>query len=751
VNRAILVAVLACVARASADEPPARLRGEVIERGTRDRLTAFVTCADAAGAPLASVDTDEQGRFEVRLPAALAGRIAVVVTSPGHKPLRVAEQLVAKVALTVNYALERSTYARYEATVRGTPAREEVARTSLDADEIHHIPGTRGDALQAVLNLPSVARAPFDLGLLVIRGSQPGESGAFLSGMQIPEAFHFGGLTSTFNSYLLERFDLIPSNFSPRYGRLVGGVVDIVPREGKRDRIHGDLKIDLYDAHAILEGPLKKGWFALSFRRSYIDAVIGYFLPVDSLTVAPRYYDYSAMFGYPIGPGKLQLTVFGSDDQFEFVQATPPSSDPSLSGQFGTRQWFHSLITSYTAKAYGVEHEYKLQVSPQHYDGQLGGAAQFHLDLVEIDARAEWRWRASPGVRWIGGVDFQSNYSWVFVDAPRIVTEEKVQGPLATQDKVRLSSQGYDVYPAVYGQVEWSPVDALRISPGVRVDWFARHNGTYVQPRVSARLRVARDVFVKAAAGLYCQPPQPPYDDPVLGNPRIHPEQAWHITVGVEGRPLPRWKALFVDFNVFYKDLRNLAVGSDQLTMRGGHIQPEVYSDEGIGRVYGADLLIKHDHPKSVFGWVSYTLLKSERQDHPGLPWRPFQFDQTHILILVAGYHAPLDFDFGVRFRYVTGNPDTPILGGVYDADRNAWIPLPGAPYSTRLPDFVQLDVRIDKRFIFKKWIFAAYVDISNVTNRGNIETYSYSYDFQRPAGVHGLPIIPSLGLRASF
>ena len=71
-------------------------------------------------------------------------------------------------------------------------------------------------------------------------------------------------------------------------------------------------------------------------------------------------------------------------------------------------------------------------------------------------------------------------------------------------------------------------------------------------------------------------------------------------------------------------------------------VVPEVYSDEGIGRVYGGDLLAQaRQRASRVYGWIAYTLLKSERQDHPGQPWRPFQYDQTHILTLVAGYHLP--------------------------------------------------------------------------------------------------------------
>ena len=188
---------------------PVRVRGKVIERGTRTPVDAAAVIAiDETGATLGQTETRADGSFA--LPLAGGGVVTIVVAAPEHQTLRIKETIGEREALTVRYSLSRSSYALYESTVRAAPAREEVARVSLAGDEVRRIPGTRGDALAAVLNLPSVARSPFDLGQLVIRGSAPGESGAFLMGMAIPKAFHFGGLTSTFNSYLLERFDLDP-------------------------------------------------------------------------------------------------------------------------------------------------------------------------------------------------------------------------------------------------------------------------------------------------------------------------------------------------------------------------------------------------------------------------------------------------------------------------------------------------------------------------------------------------------------
>ncbi|HEY1587943.1 MAG TPA: TonB family protein, partial [Polyangia bacterium] len=357
------------------EEAPIRLRGKVIERGTRTPVEAAAVIAlDERGEAIAESETAVDGTFALKM--ARAGAITVVVAAADHKTLRVKETIGKKEALSVRYIVSRTSYAMFESTVRAAPVREEIARVSLDGDEVRRIPGTRGDALAAVLNLPSVARSPFDLGQLVIRGSAPGESGAFLMGMQIPNAFHFGGLTSTFNSYLLDRFDLIPSNFSVRYGRLTGGIVDIVPREGRSDRIHVDAKADIYDAHFIIEGPVGQGSFALSARRSYIDAFLGLFFSSGSYTVAPRYYDYQAMLDYPVAGGHLKLLVFGADDDLAFVSSVPPDSDPSLVGAFGTRQWFHTLFASYKKSVGKWETETTLAVGPQHFDAAIGDAAR---------------------------------------------------------------------------------------------------------------------------------------------------------------------------------------------------------------------------------------------------------------------------------------------------------------------------------------------------------------------------------------
>ncbi len=729
-----------------------RLRGDVIEAGTRAPLHgAQLTVVDGAGKELGRAEVDERAQFELKLADDKATELTVIVSALDHKTARVKEKLKPGEVLKVRYALRRNTYARYESTVRGAPVREEIARVTLDGEELRRIPGTRGDALAATFNLPSVARAPLDFGQLILRGSGPGQSAPFLLGMEIPQAFHFAGLTSTFNSYLLERFELIPSNFSARYGRLTGGVIEIVPRAGKTDRIHGDIKVDLIDAHLMLEGPLGKGSFALAARRSYVDAILSA-AKLGPFTLAPRYYDYQAMLDYPVLGGKLKVMFYGSDDDVALILDDAPDQDPALRGRFSNRNWFHGLFVNYKKTIGNVDIDTTFLVAPQLFSGAVGQAANFRSLAVQTDWRFEARWRVSSRFLLVAGLDLQSGWYWVELKAPRPVTEEGTQPPFAASEKLTLKSHGYEISPALYLIANLKLTDRFTFEPGVRFDWFSGNRDyTYPQPRLQARYEVYKNLWMKGALGFYVGTPEAPTDNSVLGNPRVRAQQALHATLGIEGHPIPRYRPFRFELNVFYKHLWKIGVGSDRNVIRDGKIVPEVYIDEGEGRVYGADLLLKHDGPRWLYGWISYTIMRSERRDHPGEGWRRFQYDQTHILTLVLGYHLPWEVDVGLRLRYATGNPSTPIVGSVYLSDYDVYLPIPGAAFSERLPDFFSLDLRIDKRFVFKSWILSVYIDVANVMNRRNVEAYNYSYDYTRRAAIGGLPILPSLGLRASF
>ena len=105
---------------------------------------------------------------------------------------------------------------------------------------------------------------------------------------------------------------------------------------------------------------------------------------------------------------------------------------------------------------------------------------------------------------------------------------------------------------------------------------------------------------------------------------------------------------------------------------------------------------------------------------------------------MVGSYLLPRNWQLGARFRLVSGNPDTPVAGAVYNASTDRYDPTYGAVNSARDGAFHQLDLRVDKRWVYQRWMLNVYLDIQNVYNRANPEGVQYNFNFraiQAPAG----------------
>jgi hypothetical protein len=153
---------------------------------------------------------------------------------------------------------------------------------------------------------------------------------------------------------------------------------------------------------------------------------------------------------------------------------------------------------------------------------------------------------------------------------------------------------------------------------------------------------------------------------------------------------------------------------------------------------------------------MAYTLSRSVRQDSPGEEEYLFQYDQTHNLIILGSYRFGRGWEFGARFRLVSGPLETPVaarpsLPAIYSADAGTYVPLQGKPFTDRLPVFHQLDLRVDKRWQFRAWALSAYLDVQNVYNHAAAEGYVYSFDYSKRGYQTGVPIIPSIGLRGEL
>lgn len=168
--------------------------------------------------------------------------------------------------------------------------------------------------------------------------------------------------------------------------------------------------------------------------------------------------------------------------------------------------------------------------------------------------------------------------------------------------------------------------------------------------------------------------------------------------------------------------------------------------------MYGAEFMLRYRADERFFGWLAYTLSRSERTWADGQPSQVFALDQTHIFTLLGSYVLGAGWEIGARFRYVSGNPYTPCEGGIFSSTSASYLCVNGPNNSGRLPPFHQLDIRVDKTWSFDSFKLGAYLDLINAYNRSNPDFMDYNYDKTESRPVSGsLPIVPSLGIRGEF
>ena len=731
-----------------------QLTGLVLERGTRR--------------PLAGVEvkllkrdittfTDGEGRFTFEELA--PGKVIVTVDDDQFYSLADKQVITAKEETEVKYYLEPKLGGDgLSMTVVGRRAKKEVVKRTLTMEEIRKIPGTQGDALKVVQNLPGVARVPFGGGGLVVRGSNPGDSGSAINRHFIPIVFHFGGIRSIFPSELLESIEFYPGNFGADFGRFSGGVVDARFRRPKDDRVHARVEADVFDAGFLVEGPITKNLtFALSGRRSYIDAIIPLVLPEDAaldFVVAPRYYDYQALLDYKRRRHRVRLYYFGTDDELRFVLDKPVATDPSVRGTFKNRTALNRLYAAWDYKASKtLKHHVSVATGQNELYFALSDQLYFDNNVNIITFRDELTYTPSKTFTLRGGIDAEAYLGQIAIKLPPPPGGTSKEGggggggaPLGTLTTLSTEKDFNFYNPGLWLEAEWRPTDRLLLIPGARLDYDVGLEDYAPDPRVSARYALSLDEeskpkdTLKLGVGRYSQRPSPDETDDTFGNPDLLTEHSAHFSLGYERRFTGGYE---LDLVGFYKHLYGSVSPISDPVLR--------YDNNGAGRIYGAELLLKKNMTSRFFGWVSYTLMRSERKNSEETDYRLFSQDQTHILTVISQYKLTPQWEIGVRYRYTTGNPQTPNVGAIYDADADAYVPIKGAPNSTRLNAFQQLDLRVDRKWIFDQWMLTFYFELQNALNRSNPEGTRYNYDFTQQKSISGLPIIPSFGLRGEL
>lgn len=729
-----------------------------------------------------SVVTDATGKFT--FDAVAPGARKISLSGEGLTMVQTQETFEAGKRIEATYDLEPPAPADaaeesddLEVVITAPPLAKQVTSVKVASEEARRIPGSQGDIVRVVQNLPGVNRAAAGSGDLVVWGAAPEDTRAYVDGIHIPQLYHFGGLRSVVGSDLVRSVELTPGGYGASYGRGLGGLVTIQSLE-LEEGFHGSVAMDFFDVAATLRAGNETIRGAGGFRYGFLHRLVPIVTNADvgELFPIPEYLDGQLKVGVFTSPStSFELGGYASSDRVErVVTSADPSArrsdERSLSwgrvyGRYKTTsedgsevtitpwvgldrssrtQRFGAVTTSVSDESWlmGLRGVYRARLIPES-DGALSGLSL----TVGFDGEAR---RAT----------LERNGS---IGAPRREGDETVFGEAPAD---QIASDTWEVWvgsPALHGEIDLSLAGgALHLTPGARIEPAftsvsrrtpavgdtpsigAFEQELFLEPRLGARLQVGPSVEVRAAYGLYHQPPAPEDLSAVFGNPLLESSSAHHLLAGIRAK-LP-W-LLSADVVGFYTASSDLPVRSRRLSPALTKALVQI----GSGRSYGVQLLLRRERGDGFFGWISYALSRSERSDYEDGRFRPSDYDQTHVLTALASYEIWGGIEVGARFRVASGSPRTPVVGSYFDASADAYRPVFGTSNETRLPPFIQLDARASKRFDIGSLDLEIYLDVQNVTNHENVEEIIYSTDYTQTGEITGLPIVPVLGLRSSW
>lgn len=745
--------------------PIGKLIGQVLTRGTRESISLAQVGFEDGG--ITAVETDADGRFTLEIPP---GPQRVLVTASGHVKRVFKEDLKPGQTVQVLYRLNRTFSKPYETVVRGQVDRAELSRITLSGAELHEVAGTNGEPLRVIMLLPGVVTPASGLSYPVVRGALPAATGFYLDGVRVPQLYHLLAGGSVVHPDFIESIDFYPANPPTRFGRISGGVISAQVAKARDDRVHFTISPDLLQTSAFVEVPFEKTGTSITvgghinYAAWLLAALSAAGAFGEGVTPVFESWDYQARVEQKIGKGSLRLLAFGSSDLVGTRQTDPKQPSVFLTSRFHRID----LRGQYPVGPGILEVGSFIGWETLGLYGEQNNERVGSFLLNRFIATGRTTYRVEFGEHWQVKVGF---------DVERQVSDVETTigigagGDLLRQPRVMGVFTGTFIEGAFFSE-KWTVV------AGVRLDtWHLAPSYTMasVDPRLEVRFKPIEALTLRGTAGLAHQAPMLLISLPVtdVGALRSGLQEVGQFSVGAVAK-LPFF-GLELSGDVFLNHIFQARERSLAEFVTGISSLDDRYSGNRYGRAYGLELMLRLPQQGRIFGWLSYSLMRSERMRRFAIynedqslvtdttAMVPFAFDQAHSLNLVLGYQLPKGFKVSAAFHLNTGRPEsgefssrTQRLVPDATAGRSLWNLVPLNEVD-RLPAFGRLDIRASKTISFNTFTLDIYLDVFNVLLRPEVYGFNYGYgtkddpEVPTKTSLEAPIILPTLGVKVVY
>ena len=192
-----------------------------------------------------------------------------------------------------------------------------------------------------------------------------------------------------------------------------------------------------------------------------------------------------------------------------------------------------------------------------------------------------------------------------------------------------------------------------------------------------------------------------------------------HMATGFEFLPSPDRRFTLEGFYKRYAHVPVSVRNGISLSNLGGDFNVlgnEAVTSTGKGRTYGIEFFAQQKLTRRFLGILSYTYFRSQYSGADG-NFIASAWENNHLLSLTMGYKLNRNWELGLKFRYQGGAPYTPFDEA---ASRLNYLSV-----GTGILDYTQLntrrlqvfnasDLRVDKKWNFKKLTLDAFIDLQN-------------------------------------
>ena len=699
------------------------------------------------------IATDIEGKFEFNNIS--SGLYNIKFSFVGYESKTYAEIIVNPNKPTVlDVKLIKSSTSLDVVEIKSSPFRKSeespVSKRTISATEIYRNPGGNRDISRVIQSLPGVASTVSFRNDIIIRGGAPNENRFYLDGIEIPNINHFatqgssGGPVGMINVNFVREVDLYSGAFPANRGNSLSSVMEFKQIDGNPDLIAKTLTIGSSDIGATLDGPINdKTTFVLSARRSYLQLLFS----AIGLPFLPTYNDFQFKTKTKLND-KNQITVIGigAIDDFELNTGINDNEDDPDVIERNNYILGYLPVTTQWNYAVGVNWTHFKDKSFQNFvlsRNHLNNESIKYKDNIEEtqnllqnykSEEIETKFRFENTVRDNG---WKINFG---TGLEAVTYNNKTYQKIIFQnieDTLNFNSELNFIKSSLFGQISKKLINnKLIASLGLRSDQnsYSKKMANplkQLSPRFSLAYALNEKSSLNFNVGQYFQ--LPAYT--VMGyrnssNELINKNNSLtyinnkHLVFGIETNPGNFSKITLESFYKKYDNYPFLIGDSISLANLGGDfgvIGNEEVTSSSKGRSYGVEFLAQKKLNKSFYGILAYTWVRSEFKDKND-EYKPSAWDNQHIISITGGVKLKKDWEIGMRFRFSGGAPYTPYdtlnssyrsvwdvnSFGVFDYDN-----LNGR----RLKSNHGLDIRIDKKWYWKKVTLNLYLDIQNLYN----------------------------------